>query len=62
MHTRQPGATVYIAGDMRPMTVEEPDQYRDGRDRARRRYIKLRPEGEVDEPGRWWRSDVVTGG
>ncbi len=57
---RPRGTVVYVAGSMVPMVVVEPDTYRDGPDRARRRYIRLRPQSDPDDRGRWWRSDSVT--
>ncbi len=61
MRNRPKDSIVWVGGSLRPMTVVEPDTYRDGHDRARRRYIKLRPHDDPDAKAIWYRSDMVTG-
>lgn len=60
MQVRKAGTIVYIGGDMTPMIVVEPDQWRPSRKPSR--DIKLRPEDDPDGEARWYRSDMVTGG
>lgn len=63
MNTRPAGTIVYVAGDMTPMIVVEQDQWRQWKDRTRRRQIKLRvAAGAPEESATWWLSEFVTGG